>query len=649
MFNLDDVIKAGLVKLRELQLPDGSFSSYASTSPDFSERKETASVFPNFFILSSVASLKGEFDLAEKIGSGLADFILSQKSDQWSFNYWKRGSKNAVDYPYPDDLDSTSCAFSSLRLYNQDLISGEAIGAFAMMLSAEESDEGGPYYTWLTTPDAKEWKDIDLAVNANIGYALSLEEVHLESLNFLAEKEIAAGKYISPYYASPFSVAYLVSRFYSGPGKNRLADWLLKNISTCGNPLDFAFCVKGLLNLNVRGVSEICRARDELARFCLFGGGVYPFVIDASGEGERMREYSGSEALCLALSLEALSGLREKPKESRSSSARSGLDNIFSKVSLLAENRFGLESGEVGPLFHEEFNRITEKKDGKEIILVASIFASAVHPERRPLISDDYLAKLGFINLCGWIAYTIYDDFIDGGADPKLLSVANVCLREVVIVLKNIEIADSFSYCRDILDGIDAANLWETIHARSSPSDGLINLGFAPSYGNFENLASRSLGHAIGPLMVLFSLGFDADSDEVKNIRRFFSDYIIARQLNDDIRDWEDDLRSGRLSPAVASLIQEAKTSGKEILNLNSDMPFLRDLFWRRVIPVMAEESIARCRSAAEAVNLSGEIISSPEILLSILSPVKKSAEGIIRDQKTTLDFLNAIDGNHYL
>lgn len=647
MFNLDDVIKAGLVKLRELQLPDGSFSSYASVNPDFSERKETSSIFPDFFILSSVASLKGEFDLAEKIGNGLAGFILSQKSDQWSFNYWKRGSKNAVDYPYPDDLDSTSCAFSSLHLYNQDLISGEAIGAFAMMLSAEEADEGGPYYTWLTSPDAKEWKDIDPAVNANIGYALSLEEVRLKSLDSLAEKEIAAGKYISPYYASSFSVAYLISRFYSGPKKNRLADWLLKNISDCGNPLDFAFCVKGLLNLNVRGVSEICRARDELARFCLFGGGVYPFVIDASGEGERMREYSGSEALCLALSLEALSGLREKPKESRLSSMHSGLDNIFSKVSLLAKSRFGLESGEIGSLFHNAFNKITEKKDGKEIILVASIFASAVNPEKRPLISDDYLAELGFINLCGWIAYTIYDDFIDGGGDPKLLPVANVCLREVAAILKNVEIDNSFSYCRDVLDGIDAANLWETTNARSAVSDGLINL--TPSYGNFENLASRSLGHAIGPLMVLFSLGFDADSDEIKNIRRFFSDYIIARQLNDDIRDWEDDLRSGRLSPAVARLIHEAKISDKEILNLNSDMPFLRDLFWKRVIPVMAEESIARCRSASEAVNLSGEIISSPEILLSILSPVKKSAESIIRDQKTTLDFLNAIDGNRNL
>src|SRR5216684_1891580 len=118
------IINQGLSFLQKQQLPNGSFLSLSSNT-DFKNAIKYQTIFSTALILSCLSSLKnsrasGPTDLATK-------FLLTQKSTNWSFNYWSQESKEHKLLPYPDDLDDTFCALAALYQYNPGLINGEVL------------------------------------------------------------------------------------------------------------------------------------------------------------------------------------------------------------------------------------------------------------------------------------------------------------------------------------------------------------------------------------------------------------------------------------------------------------------------------------------------------------------------------------------
>ena len=145
------------------QQKDGSFLSYSTPHKrSFKNAKIYHSIFPSALILSCLSSPE-ETTQSEILKNRLAEFLLSQKSEHWSFNYWARGSKETKIMPFPDDLDDTCCALLALFQYNPNLIDPQVMAKVVTILNFVEEKEGGPYYTWLVPPDTKEeWRDIDL-------------------------------------------------------------------------------------------------------------------------------------------------------------------------------------------------------------------------------------------------------------------------------------------------------------------------------------------------------------------------------------------------------------------------------------------------------------------------------------------------------
>jgi hypothetical protein len=186
---IDKAIKSGVGYLAKNQREDGSFPNFVSTSKDLDHARENQSIFPTCLILASFSGLAYSKD-SEKIKNKAAKFLLKQKSDFWSWNYWKINSTDSKNTPYPDDLDDTCCAVTALIAYKPQIVSVKAVAKAVNLLAYCESKEGGPYYTWITPPEAdKGWKDIDLAVNSNIAFFLSLQEVVLPSLVVLTKKQ----------------------------------------------------------------------------------------------------------------------------------------------------------------------------------------------------------------------------------------------------------------------------------------------------------------------------------------------------------------------------------------------------------------------------------------------------------------------------
>src|SRR6266702_596463 len=120
--DIENAISSGINYLGRKQKQDGSFSNRVSTLKNFNVYEENQSAFPTSLILSSLNDLSNSSGL-RKIRSNASKFILSQRSDFWSWNYWKRNSAESSKSPYPEDLDDTCCAVAALTEYDSKSVS----------------------------------------------------------------------------------------------------------------------------------------------------------------------------------------------------------------------------------------------------------------------------------------------------------------------------------------------------------------------------------------------------------------------------------------------------------------------------------------------------------------------------------------------
>jgi len=637
-------IKNALIFLEKNQKKDGNFLSFSSTDKKISKDiKKLNSVFSSALILSSLHSLKN----TEKIKNKLANFLMAQKNDFWSFNYWTRNSKESKKFPYPDDLDDTFCALCALSLFDEKIIDGEALAKIVTLLTATEEKEGGPYRTWLIPPNSDTvWKDVDIAVNSNIAFFLSLKGVSLKNINNLIEKSIDKKKYFSPYYPSEYPIIYFISRFYSKKKKEKIIKFLLSKQKKNGawqNPLNTALSLSSLINLKYKGPA-IKKGFEYLLKSQKENGSwsPYAFCLDPSINGKKY--YSGSPYLTTAFCLEAFNKI-EKPVKKNMKKQKLYELKIYNTVKDNAIERF-LELGpELRDAAKNQFKKIIASRRNKEIILLPFYFLSSFKKEKEYTLKEiEHLTELGLANLYGWMAYTIYDDFLDEDGDSATLSVANLCLRNLTEIFTNTEYKNNNfdKFFQQIMDKIDSANSWEIKNCRMKIKDDAIYIpDTLPKYKNYSKLAERSLGHTLGPLAILFFLGYKKNSSETKQVFSFFKHYTIARQLNDDAHDWEEDLKKGHINSSGALILKNLKKRNITKIKKDDFTNKLQIIFWNEVIDIVCEKILFEVNEA-EKILKKLKIIRDKKIFSKLLDSPKRAAKKAISEKKESLKFLNS-------
>lgn len=175
------------------------------------------------------------------------------------------------------------------------------------------------------------------------------------------------------------------------------------------------------------------------------------------------------------------------------------------------------------------------------------------------------LDTLGEANIYGWIAYMIYDHIIDGETSPALLSVANVAMRLSLSRYKEV-VPHKHPMQRVIaqyFDDIDEANAWELETCRFTVQSGLITIGTLPNYKRHDVLARRSGIHILGPLIVAHISPVPFTPHTITRLTQGLREYLIARQLSDDIHDWKEDLAAGHISAVVTELLAQSTDLSK--------------------------------------------------------------------------------------
>jgi hypothetical protein len=246
------------------------------------------------------------------------------------------------------------------------------------------------------------------------------------------------------------------------------------------------------------------------------------------------------------------------------------------------------------------------KSDGNhEISLLAWYYCDALDGVK---VADGrkLCVRLGAANIYAWAAYMIYDGFLDGEGHPEQLGTANQCARAMVRMYHAAlpGAVEFHAFVEQVLLAADQANSLEVASHRMAVSPLSVTVGELPRFDDLDLLADRAMMHIIGPMAVLYASGNSKVGDDIwSHTLQAFRHYLIARQLNDDIHDWADDLQSGQATYVVVKLLRFLNiTPG--YYTFSQLMPVAKRHFWLDVLPLVCDTALGHAADARRLLRL---------------------------------------------
>ncbi len=612
-------IKRAISFLAKEQQEDGGFSSLSSADAKSFENAQIRyrTTFTASLILQCLNNASNYSAETKNTRGKLASLLLKQKSPGWSFNYWYRQSEEAHTHPLPDDLDDTFCALSALFSYDDELLTPSALACTIHTLLDVEVKPGGPYKTWVVSKKAdSHWHDVDSAVNSNIAFFLSLQGIRLPAINDLQKTAIDLHAYNSRYYASIYPIMYFIQRSYLDD-KSKLVRFLTKKRNKdghWGNSLNTALALSVLL------MEDADRAKLDRAIQYLLNeqqkDGSWPactFCLDPLIDN--VAHYSGSSALTTAFCIEALACYESEPKYI---STTSTAEKIEQQVMNCTTKLLSFQEKEARQFVQDLVARLSHDPD-KQVVLLPYWTSLAIGKEVNEPLSVD----LGTASLLGWIAYDIYDNFLDGEGESMNLPVANRALRHMTSLFTVLgkSYPEFNNHFELIMNKLEQANLTEII-GQEQPID-------------FKQLSNKSLGHALSSLAVVYASIPDVESEQINHLISFFKHYLNARQMYDDMHDWELDLSQGRITETVRYIMDDADS--EDIVSLQS----MREQFWNssfQKLNAILSEELSSAKNHLDQMT----ILHSPQYLGQFLEHLQSSVQKSNNTQSLTKKFISS-------
>lgn len=626
----------GVRFLRDEQQSDGSFLCLASQLiDDYGNAEISPSIVACNIVLSSLISLDATREVS-RLKHSVVNFLLGERGPYWSYNYWFRASTQYTSIPYPDDLDDTFCALSALYRYNPDIFDGEVMARIATILTSAEQKESGPYNMWLVPPGGRDvWNNLDLVVNSNIAYFLSLQGIELEGLDAFIDQSIQDKNYSFP-YCYDYPGIYFISRFYKGSRKKEIIEYVMSRRDAFGvwlNPLQTALAVSALLRLSDGLLArELTLSINYLLETQVDGSWpAYSFFFELKTSQKTL--YTGSASITTAICLEAINQYRhaiEIPQSFDLTTVHQDVQRDLLRTQIIQAALSGFDDlDDVFATRARDFlSKMIATPNGDDIILNPYVCSQSLR-HQKILIPDTVLISLGVASIYGWMAYTVIDDVLDGSGDIQNVSMALVCLRKSNSLYQRVinPNRDFYLIVQKIFNIIDTANDWEVSHCRNFETlDPLL-------FGDFSKLGERSLGHALGSIGILVLQGYAHDSVEIDLVQQFFMYYLIARQLDDDMHDWQQDYLDGRMTWVVLQLLQQVESNKRSV-------EVLRHVFWKTTVVVVSEKILDFCSQARSTRNALGDFVDASFFEHAIVQ-VETSAQRALKEQREVGQFLS--------
>jgi hypothetical protein len=347
--------------------------------------------------------------------------------------------------------------------------------------------------------------------------------------------------------------------------------------------------------------------------------------------------YAGSRALTTAWVVRALDEYLKVVKPIRTKRVEVQAKRVMTQVWQMAE----AEVESLGPKLKLEVRKWLIKLKGQDasgvVVLTPFWYALALYGNRWTRVAgEELVVKLGMGSVWGWLSYTIVDHLLDGEAEAEWLPVALVALRRLGGVYEEVEreVSGAANLYTRWMDEMDEANFGEVTQARAMwPADRKELLGMKlPNWGKVTMLSLRSMGHALGPAVVAMKGGASGEAS-----RQFYELVLSARQLNDEMHDWVEDLRAGRLTYVNTRVLRWAKES-----RVKPTEEEMTKGFWEALLTDMAQEVLELGKRAGELVK--AESYEKPEVVLEMIEQQMLPARKALRERQRTLEFLGKVE-----
>jgi hypothetical protein len=544
---------------------------------------------------------------AQNICGSLCRWLLQHRRADGSFAIRIGNKTQAVG------LHTTCQILQALQLFDPTLITSDILGSFARQLIAAEQQVGGPYYS------RADEQEPDVGTNALIAAFIKREAAALPRVETYLAERFAGSIPDSRYYALPLALYALAGKHPSAPPGQAAttlqhALYTLASLDTDTAAID-------------AGLQAILAAQQP--------DGSWPgeaYIAKLNGT------WDTSSPLTSVLCLAALHKYLHIPS-SPAAVAQQHIDTNYRHV--IRSIRREIQA--LRPPLRQTGLRLLDMILAADTKHEISLLPFAVARQlRSPIhrLSYHHLVHLSVGNLYNWMAYTMYDDFLDGSGQPAYLPMANVAMRAAIRHFNaGTMYAPAFGeYIQTIFTAIDSANSWEVTYCHVPHTSQTITLSTLPAYGNSSKLAERSYSHALPALGVLFNSGIPLESAAAKAFMAAFRHYLIARQLNDDLHDWEDDLRAGQVSPVVGSMLSDLHIpTGKH--HLQTLLPPLREHFWRHTIAAQCQQIQRHTRLARTAIDES-RLLAPDNIMVCLLDGLDGSVRHTLHEQTKVRSFL---------
>ncbi|HSX06516.1 MAG TPA: hypothetical protein VLG92_02245 [Candidatus Saccharimonadia bacterium] len=313
--------------------------------------------------------------------------------------------------------------------------------------------------------------------------------------------------------------------------------------------------------------------------------------------------------------------------------------DYYSKLAGVAQTDVATLDPLIGTTLQAKLAKLISADTTCEIGPLAERFADALLLPHRP--KPKVLQTLGLANLYNWVAYTIYDDFLDDEGDPALLSAANVALRKAVgLFTKAVPNRRFMKLVTQTFDTIDAANAWELANCRFAVRKNTIQIGTIPDYTDLHSLHDRSLSHGLPILGALLAVDPALDAHILVKVQNALKSYLIVRQLNDDLCDWKDDLAAGHISYVVAQVLRSGNvTPGKQ--QLSSLLDDLEQTFWEQSLPHI-DMVIQLHASQAKQYMADSKVVDVSNVITHLIDDLADVASRMQAERQQASDFLHA-------
>ncbi|MFW5702832.1 MAG: hypothetical protein ACOCXP_02595 [Candidatus Dojkabacteria bacterium] len=467
--------------------------------PDINSKvvRQFSVVFPIGFMAAAAPGSVSEKDL------------LNEVSSKGTVNYFSRNAKKEEKMSLPDDLDDTVLLWRALYRLKGTIDSSW----IANIISLEQSP-GGPYRSWYVEEDSeRNWKDVDLFVNANLVALMREMGIQLRGAEEFIRNNLKMGEVESPYYIGSDMLCYYLAE------ANRFgADFRVeKLIGQIRSEL-----IRDIVLLKLR---EKVSPKKSYAQIF--------FCKDYAYHGAPTFTTNSFFNKALLLELSTLSKhntARFKTKGEKSDNSHK--KNEKAQLQQLEKQLLELVSADFSARILQEFPLAEAKKTLELAQKLNKIYG---------LLSTEELKKLQMCLYLGWAGYSLLDDVLDSQSEVSEILKANIALRAHYKLAREI-----LAHSPKMLAALES--LWDQV-------DQIYLLEQQTEPKTKSRLSNLLVSTRMSAYIFLVSLL--VDSKQRKQFIKILEKIVLLDQLNDDAHDWYEDYTARRVTAVTYSLYCE--------------------------------------------------------------------------------------------